>query len=106
MRTPPWCQNAVLRVCEGKRFSSLHIILRLELVTLRRIPGPFSRKKGRSIIGQDKGPHRLAARSGHKAPQCGAFLSFTYAAGFEAAVRFRQSVRTDLSEIPTDNPQS
>ncbi len=28
-----------------------------------------------SIFKQDKGPHRYAARSDHKAPQCGAFQS-------------------------------
>ena len=36
----------MLRVCGRRRFSSLHIISSSEWATLKRIPGPFSRKKG------------------------------------------------------------
>ncbi len=38
------------------------------------VKSPFLGFWPRSILGQDKEPHRAAARLTHNAPQCGAFL--------------------------------
>ena len=43
----------------------------------------------RSIIEQDKGRWSQATPPGHKAPQCGAFLSFTGVVGKNGCPGFR-----------------
>ena len=59
----------------------------------RRDEAHFSGKRGRSIIEQDKGPHRLAARPGHKAPPGGAFPGRKSAPFFGVNEKFRTGQR-------------
>ncbi len=95
MNTPPRRQNAVSSVCWRRRFFFLHITSSSEKETPKHIPGPFSGKKGRSIIGQDKGPHRFAARPGHFAPQCGAFSENGTAPYFGGKEKIRTGWRAE-----------
>ena len=76
MNTPPGRQNAVLGVCGRRRFFFLHITSSSEKETPKHIPGPFSGKKGRSIIGQDKEPPSCATAARPQSPAVRGFSRF------------------------------
>ena len=72
MYTSGTAKRRVARLWAKEIFLSAHN-LRLREGNAEAYFRLFPGKKDRSIIGQDKGPHRLAARPEHFAPQCGAF---------------------------------